>query len=202
MANKGDPEEEGAIRERQQQLYDLGLLQEFSQFDFFPKSESPDSHGIKGLTCPSSSSSSGLANAQIHGGKEKNPPKQHSSPVGGRRFGFGVTRMEEQSNHIATVDHRQPPIRLGELSPAAEKKGSTSTGMTASTTTTHEHEDIEDQDRHPDGLGGISTWTEEEETRLVRKLDWCLLPTVWLMALMSWMDRSRYEFPLAPLNQK
>ncbi|KAM7188108.1 Major facilitator superfamily domain containing protein [Naviculisporaceae sp. PSN 640] len=61
------------------------------------------------------------------------------------------------------------------------KKGSTSTGTTRSTTGTYNGY-VDDQDD--------ITWTEEEEKRLVRKLDWCLLPTVWLMALMSWMDRS------------
>ncbi|KAM7213823.1 vitamin H transporter [Rhypophila decipiens] len=61
------------------------------------------------------------------------------------------------------------------------KKGSTCTVTTASTSRSGEGEDDSD---------GTITWTEAEEKKLVRKLDWCFLPTVWLMALMSWMDRS------------
>ena len=39
------------------------------------------------------------------------------------------------------------------------------------------------------------TWTPEEERKLVRKIDLYLLPTIWLMALMSWMDRSKFAYP-------
>lgn len=35
------------------------------------------------------------------------------------------------------------------------------------------------------------TWTPEEETRLVRKIDLYLLPTIWLMYLLSYMDRTK-----------
>lgn len=31
------------------------------------------------------------------------------------------------------------------------------------------------------------TWTEEEEKRLVRKIDLLLMPTIWLMYLLSYM---------------
>lgn len=31
------------------------------------------------------------------------------------------------------------------------------------------------------------TWTEEEEKRLVRKVDMFLLPTIWVMYLLSYM---------------
>ncbi|KAG9187509.1 hypothetical protein G6011_05380 [Alternaria panax] len=34
------------------------------------------------------------------------------------------------------------------------------------------------------------TWTEEEEQKLVRKIDLFLLPTIWLMYLLSYMDRT------------
>ncbi|KAJ4984344.1 putative vitamin H transporter [Stagonosporopsis vannaccii] len=34
------------------------------------------------------------------------------------------------------------------------------------------------------------TWTPEEEQKLVRKIDWFLLPTIWLMYLLSYMDRT------------
>jgi hypothetical protein len=36
------------------------------------------------------------------------------------------------------------------------------------------------------------TWTPEEEKRLVRKIDLFLLPTIWLMYLLSYMDRTKY----------
>jgi len=35
------------------------------------------------------------------------------------------------------------------------------------------------------------TWTEEEEKQLVRKVDMFLLPTIWLMYLLSYMDRTK-----------
>ena len=36
------------------------------------------------------------------------------------------------------------------------------------------------------------TWTPEEEKALVRKIDLFLLPTIWLMYLLSYMDRTKY----------
>jgi hypothetical protein len=36
------------------------------------------------------------------------------------------------------------------------------------------------------------TWTPEEEKKLVRKIDLYLLPTIWLMYLLSYMDRTKY----------
>ena len=35
------------------------------------------------------------------------------------------------------------------------------------------------------------TWTPEEEKKLVRKIDLLLLPTIWLMYLLSYMDRTK-----------
>jgi hypothetical protein len=35
------------------------------------------------------------------------------------------------------------------------------------------------------------TWTPEEEKRLIRKIDLYLLPTIWLMYLLSYMDRTK-----------
>lgn len=35
------------------------------------------------------------------------------------------------------------------------------------------------------------TWTPEEERKLVRKIDLYLLPTIWLMYLLSYMDRTK-----------
>lgn len=40
------------------------------------------------------------------------------------------------------------------------------------------------------------TWTEEEEKKLVRKIDLYLLPNIWLMYLLSYMDRTKQVFPL------
>ncbi|KAJ4377726.1 hypothetical protein N0V83_000555 [Neocucurbitaria cava] len=37
---------------------------------------------------------------------------------------------------------------------------------------------------------GELTWTAEEEKKLVRKIDLFLLPTIWLMYLLSYMDRT------------
>lgn len=36
------------------------------------------------------------------------------------------------------------------------------------------------------------TWTPEEEKKLVKKIDLYLLPTIWLMYLLSYMDRTKY----------
>jgi hypothetical protein len=38
------------------------------------------------------------------------------------------------------------------------------------------------------------TWTPEEEKALVKKIDLYLLPTIWLMYLLSYMDRTKYVF--------
>ena len=35
------------------------------------------------------------------------------------------------------------------------------------------------------------TWTPEEEKALVRKIDTYMLPTIWLMYLLSYMDRTK-----------
>jgi hypothetical protein len=35
------------------------------------------------------------------------------------------------------------------------------------------------------------TWTPEEEKKLVRKIDLFLLPTIWIMYLLSYMDRTK-----------
>jgi hypothetical protein len=41
-------------------------------------------------------------------------------------------------------------------------------------------------------VSGDFTWTPEEEKKLVRKIDLFLLPTIWLMYLLSYMDRTKY----------
>ncbi len=35
----------------------------------------------------------------------------------------------------------------------------------------------------------------EEERKLVRKIDLCFLPTMWLMYLLSYMDRTKVSSP-------
>lgn len=42
---------------------------------------------------------------------------------------------------------------------------------------------------------GELTWTPEEEKKLVRKVDLFLLPTIWLMYLLSYMDRTKFVHP-------
>ena len=39
---------------------------------------------------------------------------------------------------------------------------------------------------------GDVNWTAEEEKKLVRKIDTFMLPTIWLMYLLSYMDRTKY----------
>jgi hypothetical protein len=41
-------------------------------------------------------------------------------------------------------------------------------------------------------VSGEFTWTPEEEKALVKKIDLFLLPTIWLMYLLSYMDRTKY----------
>ena len=43
---------------------------------------------------------------------------------------------------------------------------------------------------HIESDSGI-TWTEEEEKKLVRKIDLFLLPCIWIMYLLSYMDRTK-----------
>lgn len=40
-------------------------------------------------------------------------------------------------------------------------------------------------------VSGELSWTPEEEKKLVRKIDLLLLPTIWLMYLLSYMDRTK-----------
>lgn len=47
-----------------------------------------------------------------------------------------------------------------------------------------EHADLDD----------TSSFTPEEEKALVRKVDMTLLPTIWIMYLLSYMDRTKYVF--------
>ena len=42
-------------------------------------------------------------------------------------------------------------------------------------------------------VSGIETptWSPEEERKVLRTIDCFLLPTVWLMSLLAWMDRAK-----------
>jgi len=44
---------------------------------------------------------------------------------------------------------------------------------------------------HPGGGVSEKDWTGEEEKKVVRKIDIYLLPMLWLMNLLSWMDRAK-----------
>lgn len=66
---------------------------------------------------------------------------------------------------------------------------------TEDNSTKYSEAELKDVDQHqfehseePDGL----TWTAEEERKLVRKVDLLLLPTIWIMYLLSYMDRTKY----------
>ena len=48
---------------------------------------------------------------------------------------------------------------------------------------------VEDED-HFNNMVGFS---QAEEKKLVRKIDLFLLPTIWLMYLLSYMDRTKYD---------
>lgn len=39
--------------------------------------------------------------------------------------------------------------------------------------------------------GIAEDWTKEVERKVVRKIDIYLLPMLWLMNLLSWMDRAK-----------
>ena len=38
---------------------------------------------------------------------------------------------------------------------------------------------------------GNADWSKDEEKKLVQKVDLFLLPTIWLMYLLSYMDRTK-----------
>lgn len=41
------------------------------------------------------------------------------------------------------------------------------------------------------------SWTPEEEKRVLWKIDLLLLPNIWIMYLLSYMDRTKYVTNLA-----
>lgn len=44
---------------------------------------------------------------------------------------------------------------------------------------------------HADDIDEQPSFTPEEEKALVRKIDMTLLPTIWIMYLLSYMDRTK-----------
>ena len=44
---------------------------------------------------------------------------------------------------------------------------------------------------HIEGVSETVSFTAEEEKKLVRKIDLFLLPTIWLMYLLSYIDRTK-----------
>jgi hypothetical protein len=61
---------------------------------------------------------------------------------------------------------------------------------------TEERMEVEEVDSQS---GNQVTWTAEEEKKLVRKIDLFLMPTIWLMYLLSYMVRS---VPVLGLEQQ
>jgi hypothetical protein len=43
-----------------------------------------------------------------------------------------------------------------------------------------------------ENVPGEASFTPEEEKALLRKIDMHLLPTIWIMYLLSYMDRTKY----------
>jgi hypothetical protein len=62
----------------------------------------------------------------------------------------------------------------------------------ASTRHSCEASDVKDMDSTKQiEVSSDFTWTPEEEKQLVKKIDTFLLPTMWLMYLLSYMDRTK-----------
>lgn len=51
---------------------------------------------------------------------------------------------------------------------------------------------VEDEE----GFNNVVGYTEAEEKRLVRKIDLFIWPTIWLMYLLSYVDRTKYDFSI------
>ncbi|KAE9566518.1 hypothetical protein CGMCC3_g17322 [Colletotrichum fructicola] len=54
----------------------------------------------------------------------------------------------------------------------------------------NDQKDMGNEPQHIETSGQTITWTEEEEKALVKKIDLFLMPTIWLMYLLSYMDRT------------
>ena len=48
-----------------------------------------------------------------------------------------------------------------------------------------------DSTKHVEVTAAGISWTPEEEKALVKKIDSYMLPTIWLMYLLSYMDRTK-----------
>ncbi|KAJ5004246.1 MFS transporter prlL [Colletotrichum sp. SAR 10_66] len=54
----------------------------------------------------------------------------------------------------------------------------------------NDQKELGNRPEHIETSGPTITWTEEEEKALVKKIDLFLMPTIWLMYLLSYMDRT------------
>ena len=52
--------------------------------------------------------------------------------------------------------------------------------------------DIKEDQEYIEQLSGDAEQLAAEEKALIRKIDLHLLPTIWLMYLLSYMDRTKY----------
>ena len=55
---------------------------------------------------------------------------------------------------------------------------------------------VKEEQQYVEELSGDAEQFALEETKLVRKIDLFLLPTIWLMYLLSYMDRTKYAYIL------
>lgn len=53
-------------------------------------------------------------------------------------------------------------------------------------------EDLSSKEIEDVGEETVPPYSPEEEAALVRKVDLMLLPTMWIMYLLSYMDRTKY----------
>ncbi|KAK5076233.1 hypothetical protein LTR51_001913 [Lithohypha guttulata] len=77
---------------------------------------------------------------------------------------------------IFPTSHNTERVDMSKLSPVT----------VMSSTATPEHDDV----MHTFASLNTLMWTAEEEKKLVRKIDLFLMPTIWLMYLLSYMDRT------------
>ncbi|WQF86566.1 Putative major facilitator superfamily, MFS transporter superfamily [Colletotrichum destructivum] len=63
-------------------------------------------------------------------------------------------------------------------------------GRTSSSPSVEANDQKDPNGQHVEISSQGITWTEEEEKKLVKKIDLFLMPTIWLMYLLSYMDRT------------
>ncbi|KAJ0159046.1 putative transporter [Colletotrichum tanaceti] len=63
-------------------------------------------------------------------------------------------------------------------------------GRTSSSPSVEANDQKDPSGQHVEISSQGITWTEEEEKKLVKKIDLFLMPTIWLMYLLSYMDRT------------